>query len=142
FASSSVDAASPSELLSEGNTDLNDANTVLSGIDLSGQPSDISSIVTNEIGIIGSSMSIQGELGMFQTEIVDSQMQLSGMRGYDLVSQATNDLLTQADQSLLNADDAVLTSSQALASTISDGSGLTNADVLSGTEAMLQLVGA
>lgn len=58
------------------------------------------------------------------------------------MSQATNDLLTQADSGLVNADDALLSSSQLLASAISDGSGLTDADVLSGTAAMLELVGA
>lgn len=34
---------------------------------------------------------------------------------------------------LANADEVLLTSSQVLASTISDGSGLTDADVLAGT---------
>lgn len=137
-----TDASTPAQLLSEGDADLTDAGAVLSGIDLSGQSSDISSIVTNESEIIGSSLTIQDQVASFQTQIVDTQMQLSGMPGYDLVTQATNDLFTHADQSLLNADDSLLTSSQLLASTISDGSGLTDADVLSGTEALLQLVGA
>ncbi len=43
---------------------------------------------------------------------------------------------------LANADEVLLTSSQVLASTISDGSGLTDADMLAGTAAMLALVGA
>jgi hypothetical protein len=135
--------ATPADLLSEADTDLTDANTVLSGIDLTGQPSDISSIVTSEMGIIGSQVQIQDELGMFQTQIVDEQMQqLSGMPGYDLVTQATNYLLTQADQGLLNADDALLASDQALVSSISDGSGLTDADTLGGAVAMLEVIGA
>jgi hypothetical protein len=137
-----TDATTPAQLLSEGDADLTDASAVLSGIDLSGQSSDVSSIVTSESGIIGSSLTIQDQIASFQTEIVDTQMQLSGTPGYDLVTQATNGLFTHADQSLLNADDSLLTSSQLLASTISDGSGLTDADMLSGTEALLQLVGA
>jgi hypothetical protein len=135
-------ASTPAELLSEGNTDLADAVSVLDGIDLTGQSSDISSIVGNEASIAGESITIQDQLGSFQTELVDSQAQLAGTPGYSLVSEASNYLLTSADQGLLNADDAFLTSSQLLASTISDGSGLTDADALSGAEAMLQLLGA
>jgi hypothetical protein len=41
-----------------------------------------------------------------------------------------------------HADEVLLTSSQVLASTISDGSGLTDADMLASTAAMLALVGA
>lgn len=141
-ASAAAAASTPAQLLSEGDADLSNAGNVLSGIDLSGQPSDISSIVTDETQIIGSSTTIQDAIGSFQTEIADAQTQLSGTPGYELVSQATNDLFAQADSGLLNADDALLTSSQLLASTISDGSGLTDADMLSGTAAMLELVGA
>jgi hypothetical protein len=122
--------STPADLLGEGQTDLTDANTVLSGIDLTGQPSEISSIVNNDMGIIGSEVQIQDELGMLQTQIVDAQTQLSGLPGYDLVTQATNDLLTQADQSVLNADDALLSGDQALATAISSGSGLADPDLL------------
>ncbi len=141
-ASALITDLTPAQLLSAGDTDLSDAGAVLNGIDLSGQSSDISSIVTNEASIAGESITIQDQIGSFQTEIVDAQTQLAGMPGYDLVTQATNDLLTQADQGLFNADDALLTSSQLLASTLSDGSGLTDADILGGTEAMFQLLGA
>jgi hypothetical protein len=141
-ASAVTAASTPADLLSEGDADLTDAGTVLNGIDLSGQSSDISSIVSNEAEIAGQSITIQDEIGSFQTEIVGDQAQLAGTPGYDLMTAATNDLFTQADQGLLNADDALLNSSQLLATTIDGGSGLTDADVLSGTEAMLQLAGA
>jgi hypothetical protein len=134
--------ATPADLLGEGQTDLTDANTVLSGIDLTGQPSDISSIVTNDMDIIGSQVQIQNELGMLQTDVVNAQSQLSGLPGYDLVTQATNALLTQADQSVLNADDAFLSGDQALATALSSGSGLANPDLLGSALAPLGVIGA
>jgi hypothetical protein len=134
--------ATPADLLGEGQTDLTDANTVLSGIDLTGQPSDILSIVTNDMDIIGSQQQIQDELGMLQTDVVDAQTQLSGLPGYDLVTQATNYLLTQADQSVLNADAALLSGDQALATAISSGSGLANPDLLGSALAPLGVIGA
>jgi hypothetical protein len=134
--------STPADLLGEGQTDLTDANTVLGGIDLTGQPSDISSIVTNDMDIIGSQVQIQDELGMLQADVVDAQTQLSGLPGYDLVTQATNDLLTQADQSVLNADDALLSGDQALATAISSGSGLADPDLLGSALAPLGVIGA
>jgi hypothetical protein len=135
--------STPADLLGEGQTDLTDANTVLRGIDLTGKTSEISSIVTNEMEIIGTEVQIQDELGMLQTDVVDAQKQLSGLPGYDLVTQATNDLLTQGDQSVLNADDALLSGDQAAAAAISSGSGLPNPDDLLGSVlAPLGVIGA
>jgi hypothetical protein len=132
----------PADLLSEATADLTEANTVLSGVDLSGQSSDIASLVSTSTQLIGSQEQLQDAIVNIQNLIVDTQMQGSSMPGYDLVTEATNALFTNADQDLLNADAALLASDQILAQSISSGAGLTDLDTLQGAAAMLGALGA
>ncbi len=132
----------PATLLSEATADLNDASAVLTGIDLTGQPSDIASLVPTMTQFIGSQEMLQGAIVNIQDELVDAQLQNSSMPGYDLVTEATNALFTNADQSLLNADAAVLASDQVFAEAISSGTGFTDTDALEGAVTMLSALGA
>ncbi len=138
----SLTGTDPATLLSEATADLTDANAVLSGIDLTGQPSDIASLIPNSTEFIGSQEMLQAVIVNLQDELVDAQMQNSSMPGYDLVTEATNALFTNADQTLLNADAAVLASNQVLAEAISSGTGFTDTDELGSAVAMLGAVGA
>ena len=141
-ASAVAPATDPATLLSEATADLNDASGVLSGIDLSGQPSDIASLVPTMTQFIGSQEMLQGVIVNLQDELVDAQLQNSSMPGYDLVTEATNALFTNADQDLLNADAAVLSSDQVFAAAVSSGTGLTDLDTLQSAAAMLGALGA
>ena len=141
-ASAAVAAADPATLLSEGTADLTQAGTVLSGIDLAGQPSDTASLIPTSTELIGSQEQLQVALGNIQDMIVDTQAQGSSMPGYDLVTEATNALFTNADQGLLNADAALLASDQALAAAISSGAGFTDLDTLQDAAAILGVAGA
>jgi hypothetical protein len=132
----------PATLLSEATADLTEANTVLSGIDLTGQPSDIASLIPTSTELIGSQEMLQAGLVNIQDVIADAQMQGSSMPGYELVTQATTALFTSSDQDLLNADAALLASDQLLAGAISGGTGLTDADTLESAVTMLGAIGA
>lgn len=134
--------ADPATLLSEGNADLAEANTILSGIDASGQPSDVASLIPSSTEIVGSQEQIMAAVANFQDMIVETQAQGASMPGYDLVTEATNALFTNADQSLLNADAALLASDQLLATAISSGTGLTDTDMLESAVSMLGAIGA
>ena len=142
ISAASLTGTDPATLLSEATADLTEANTVLSGIDLTGQPSDIASLIPNSTEFIGSQEMLQAVIVNLQDELVDAQMQNSSMPGYDLVTEATNALFTNADQTLLNADAAVLASDQVLAEAISSGTGFTDTDELGSAVAMLGAVGA
>jgi hypothetical protein len=141
-ASAAAGTTDPSTLLSEATADLTQANSVLSGIDLTGQPSDIASLIPTETELVGSQETLQAALVNIQGVIVDAQAQGSSMPGYDLVTEATNALFTNADQDLLNADAALLASDQLLAEAISSGTGFTDVDTLESAAAMLGAVGA
>ena len=138
----SLTGTDPATLLSEATADLTEANTALSGIDLTGQPSDIASLIPTETELIGSQETLQAAIVNIQDVIVDAQAQGSSMPGYDLVTEATTALFTNADQDLLNADAALLASDQLLAEAISSGTGFTDVDTLESAAAMLGAVGA
>ena len=125
----------------EATPDLTEANTVLTGIDLTGQPSDIASLIPTSTELIGSQEMLQAGLINIQNVIADAQMQGSSMPGYDLM-QATTALFTSSDQDLLNADAALLASDQLLAGAISGGTGLTDADTLESAVTTLGAMGA
>ena len=132
----------PATLLSEGTADLTQAGSLLSGIDVSGQPSDVASLIPTSTELVGSQEQLMAAVANLQDVIVDAQAQGASMPGYDLVTEATNALFTNADQSLLSADAAVLSSDQLLAEAISSGAGLTDTDMLQSAVAMLGAVGA
>jgi hypothetical protein len=141
-AGAAAGATDPATLLSEGTADLTEANAVLSGIDLTGQPSDIASLIPTSTEIIGSQEQLQAAMLNIQNMIVDTQMQGSSMPGYDLVTEATNALFTNADQDLLTADAGLLASDQLLAGAISSGAGFTDLDSLQSAAAILGTAGA
>jgi hypothetical protein len=138
----SLTGTDPATLLSQATADLTEANTVLSGIDLTGQPSDIASLIPTSTELIGSQEQLQAGLVNIQDVIADAQLQGSSMPGYDLVTQATTALFATSDQDLLNADAALLASDQLLAGAISSGTGLTDVDTLESATAMLGAIGA
>jgi hypothetical protein len=138
----SLTGTDPATLLSEATADLTEANTVLSGIDLTGQPSDIASLIPTSTELIGSQEMLQAGLVNFQDVIAAAEIQGSSMPGYDLVTQATTALFASSDQDLLNADAALLASDQLLAGAISGGTGLTDADTLESAVTMLGAIGA
>jgi hypothetical protein len=141
-ASAAASATDPATLLGQASADLNDASAVLSGVDLTSQPSDIASLVPTMTQFIGSQEMLQGAIVNLQDELVDAQLQNSSMPGYDLVTEATNALFTNADQGLLNADAAVLASDQVFAEAISTGTGFTDTDALESAVTMLSALGA
>jgi hypothetical protein len=138
----SLTGTDPGTLLSEATADLTEANAVLSGIDLTGQPSDIASLIPTSTELIGAQEQLQAGLVNIQDVIADAQTQGSSTPGYDLVTQATTALFASSDQDLLNADAALLASDQLLAGAISSGTGFTDTDALESAATMLGAIGA
>ncbi|UMB71971.1 hypothetical protein [Mycobacterium paraterrae] len=135
-------ATDPATLLSEATADLTEANSVLGGIDVSGQPSDLASLVSTSTEIVGSQEQIQAVILNLQNVVVDAQAQGTSLPGYELVTEATNALFTNADQTLLNADAALLASDQVLANAISGGTGLTDLQAFESVASILGSLGA
>jgi len=138
----SLTGTDPATLLTEATADLTQASAVLSGIDSTGEPSDITSLIPTSTELIGAQEQLQAGLANIQGVIVDAQMQDSSMPGYDVVTQATTALFVSSDQDLLNADAALLASDQLLAGAISGGAGFTDTDALESAGTMLGAIGA